>query len=90
MVCLRSLEDMRKNWERNRDSLLRKYSDGYLVIGSVHCSYYKTLNEVYSANPILKEVYQNKKIFFGTLPLLIDVTQELFEERNTRPKKLIN
>lgn len=81
MVHLPSLNEMRKYWSENRDSLLEKYSDGFLVIHSSRASHYKTLEEVYQNNFMLKRVLRDKEILFGTLPMLIDVREELDSER---------
>ena len=91
MVCLRSLEEMRNYWRDNRDSLLEKYSDGFLVITYMPAghAHFETREKVYENLPSLRRV-ANGEILFGTLPMLIDVREELDSERNNKNRKNVN
>lgn len=83
MVCVRYLEEMKKYWGENRDSLLQKYSDGYLVITymPVGHAHFESREKVYEKLPSLRRV-ANGEHLFGTLPMLIDVRDELDSERD--------
>lgn len=85
MVCVRSLEEMRKYWGENRDSLLKEYSDGYLVISYMPTrhEHFKTRREVYEKYPTLREQAEGK-FRSGTLPRIYDVRQEIDSERDKK------
>lgn len=88
MVHLPSLQSMQDYWTHHRDLLLREYADGYFVIiyrptGHMH---FDTLQEVYKKFPVLELVRGGESIF-GTLPMLIDISEEFWKEKDSKPQK---
>jgi hypothetical protein len=81
MVHLPTLEAQRDFYDKNIKHLLRQFPDGYVVYyDGPHDGYkhYKTKNELKKAYPELFD----ETLRFGTIPLLIDITEEQFKRRN--------
>ncbi|VVB79606.1 Uncharacterised protein [uncultured archaeon] len=88
MVHLQSLNEMRDYWAENRDRILSKYSSGFIVVyySPGRHRHFDTREEVYKKHPVLKEIAEGK-VRFGTFPLVIDVTEAIFEERTAKPSR---
>jgi hypothetical protein len=84
MVHLPSLQAMQNYWNIHKHSLLKEHSEGYIVLtySPERHMHFQTLQEVYRSFPVLERVSTGEPIF-GTLPILIDITEEFWKERES-------
>jgi hypothetical protein len=69
-------EVQRRFWEVNRDRILMDYDGGFGVVDYLQFKYFKTKADVYEKFPVLAG-----NPSFGSSPLLVDISEEQWDER---------
>ncbi len=73
MVCISTVEAQRENFEKHREEILSS-EYRFAIVYPDNIKYYKDRESLYKELP---EFSPDTKLFFGTLPLLIDIGQKI-------------